>query len=127
MESLPLTTSPSKALRRCSSTGSIPTNESTGYDFSDPMEDKPKLRIRRLKTTKSTDSEQNPSVSTASEVKSPNQVPMCAALFVATALGTPAIAFTGLKLGMAAALGGGMMGFFTGRVFAENEYVKIRL
>ena len=57
------------------------------------------------------------------EAGAQSQVPMCAAMCVATALGTPAIALMGLKLGLAAALGGGMMGFVTGRIFAQNEYV----
>ena len=64
----------------------------------------------------------NPSAA-YTEAGAPSQVPMCAAMCVATALGTPAIALMGLKLGLAAALGGGMMGFVTGRIFAQNEYV----
>jgi hypothetical protein len=52
-----------------------------------------------------------------------SQVPIATALFVATCLGTPAIALTGLKLGMFAAVGGGIMGFATGKMFAEHEYV----
>ena len=55
--------------------------------------------------------------------KSNSQVPIATALFVATCLGTPAIALTGLKLGMFAAVGGGIMGFATGKMFAEHEYV----
>ena len=50
-----------------------------------------------------------------------SQVPIATALFVATCLGTPAIALTGLKLGMFAAVGGGIMGFATGKMFAEHE------
>ena len=50
-----------------------------------------------------------------------SQVPVATALFVATCLGTPAIALTGLKLGMFAAVGGGIMGFATGKMFAEHE------
>lgn len=53
--------------------------------------------------------------------KSSSQVPIATALFVATCLGTPAIALTGLKLGMFAAVGGGIMGFATGKMFAEHE------
>jgi len=52
---------------------------------------------------------------------SSSQVPVATALFVATCLGTPAIALTGLKLGMFAAVGGGIMGFATGKMFAEHE------
>ena len=50
------------------------------------------------------------------------QVPIAGALFVATCLGTPVIALTGLKMGMFAAVGGGIMGFATGKMFAEHEY-----
>ena len=50
-----------------------------------------------------------------------SQVPVAGALFVATCLGTPVIALTGLKLGMFAAVGGGIMGFATGKMFAEHE------
>jgi hypothetical protein len=50
-----------------------------------------------------------------------SQVPIAGALFVATCLGTPVIALTGLKLGMFAAMGGGIMGFATGKMFAEHE------
>jgi hypothetical protein len=50
-----------------------------------------------------------------------SQVPIAGALFVATCLGTPVIALTGLKLGMFAAMGGGIMGFATGKMFAEDE------
>ena len=53
-------------------------------------------------------------------------MPIATALFVATCLGTPAIALTGLKLGMFAAVGGGIMGFATGKMFAEHELVEIR-
>ena len=49
-------------------------------------------------------------------------MPVAAALFVATCLGCPAIALTGLKLGMAAAMGGGLMGYATGRIIEEHEY-----
>ena len=52
---------------------------------------------------------------------SASQVPIAGALFVATCLGTPVIALTGLKLGMFAAVGGGIMGFATGKMFAEHE------
>ena len=41
---------------------------------------------------------------------------------MATCLGCPAIALTGLKLGMAAAMGGGLMGYATGRIIEEHEY-----
>ena len=41
---------------------------------------------------------------------------------MATCLGTPVIALTGLKMGMFAAMGGGIMGFATGKMFAEHEY-----
>ena len=50
-----------------------------------------------------------------------SQVPIAGALFVATCLGTPVIALTGLKMGIFAAVGGGVMGFATGKMFAEHE------
>ena len=50
-----------------------------------------------------------------------SQVPIAGALFVATCLGTPVIALTGLKMGVFAAVGGGVMGFATGKMFAEHE------
>ena len=52
-------------------------------------------------------------------------MPIATALFVATCLGTPAIALTGLELGMFAAVGGGIMGFATGKMFAEHELVEL--
>ena len=89
---------------------------------------KPKLKIKKkLKPDKAKRSEESEEGSSSSHGRKEmaSQVPMCAAMFVATALGTPAIALMGLKLGMAAGLGGGMMGFATGRMFAENEYDHI--
>ena len=50
-----------------------------------------------------------------------SQVPIAGALFVATCLGTPVIALTGLEMGVFAAVGGGVMGFATGKMFAEHE------
>ena len=50
-----------------------------------------------------------------------SQVPIAGALFVATCLGTPVIALTGLKMGVFAAVGGGVMGFATGKMFAGHE------
>ena len=81
--------------------------------------DPPEKEDRSSKTEESTDSSSLTLPNKKEDVKS--QVPMCAAMCVATGLGTPAIVFMGLKLGMAFALGGGMMGFVTGRIFAENE------
>jgi len=62
-------------------------------------------------------------LSTIENEQPPNysQVPIAGALFVATCLGTPVIALTGLKMGMFAAVGGGVMGFATGKMFAEHE------
>ena len=37
-------------------------------------------------------------------------------------MGGPAILAAGLKLGMFAAVGGGMMGYTTGKMFADHEY-----
>ena len=49
------------------------------------------------------------------------QVPIAGGLVVATFLGGPVIFLAGLKLGMFAAIGGGIMGYATGKMFAEHE------
>ena len=46
---------------------------------------------------------------------------MAGAVFIATCIGGPAILVVGLKLGMFAAIGGGMMGYTTGKMFADHE------
>ena len=68
-------------------------------------------------------SEEEEAVSILIEDNKPDysQVPIAGALFVATCLGTPVIALTGLKMGIFAAVGGGVMGFATGKMFAEHE------
>ena len=43
------------------------------------------------------------------------------AVFIATCVGGPAVLVAGLKLGMFAAIGGGIMGYTTGKMFAEHE------
>ena len=43
------------------------------------------------------------------------------AVFIATCIGGPAVLVAGLKLGMFAAIGGGIMGYTTGKMFAEHE------
>ena len=43
------------------------------------------------------------------------------AVFIASCIGGPAILVAGLKLGMFAAIGGGIMGYTTGKMFAEHE------
>ena len=48
-------------------------------------------------------------------------LPMAGAVFIATCVGGPAILVVGLKLGMFAALGGGIMGYTTGKMFADHE------
>ena len=55
------------------------------------------------------------------------KIPIAGALFVATCLGTPVIALTGLKMGMFAAMGGGIMGFATGKLFADHEYEVVTM
>jgi hypothetical protein len=50
-----------------------------------------------------------------------SQVPIAGALFIATCVGSPVMALAGLKLGMFAAVGGAIMGFATGKMFAEHE------
>ena len=73
--------------------------------------------------TNSSNSEEEEAVSILIEDNKPDysQVPIAGALFVATCLGTPVIALTGLKMGIFAAVGGGVMGFATGKMFAEHE------
>ena len=48
-------------------------------------------------------------------------LPMAGAAFIATCIGGPAILVVGLKLGMFAAIGGGIMGYTTGKMFADHE------
>ena len=50
-----------------------------------------------------------------------HQVPIAGGLVVATFVGGPVIFLAGLKLGMFAAIGGGIMGYATGKMFAEHE------
>ena len=50
-----------------------------------------------------------------------SQIPIAGALFIATCLGSPVCAVAGLKLGMFAAVAGGIMGYTTGKMFAEHE------
>ena len=46
---------------------------------------------------------------------------MAGAVFIATCIGGPAILVVGLKLGIIAAIGGGIMGYTTGKMFADHE------
>ena len=48
-------------------------------------------------------------------------MPIAGGLVVATFVGGPVIFLAGLKLGMFAAIGGGIMGYATGKMFAEHE------
>ena len=48
-------------------------------------------------------------------------MPVFVGLICAGTLATPVILFMGLKLGMFAAIGGGIMGYATGKMFAEHE------
>ena len=85
---------------------------------------KPKSsRERRLATQQSVESADSMATTDtqAKPERGNSQVPIATALFIATCIGTPAIALTGLKLGMFAAVGGGIMGFATGKMFAEHE------
>ena len=50
-----------------------------------------------------------------------SQVPKAGALFIATCLGSPVCVVAGLKLGLFAAVAGGIMGYTTGKMFAEHE------
>ena len=53
-------------------------------------------------------------------------LPMAAAILVASCLGGKVILVAGLKLGMFAAMGGGMMGYTTGKIIQEQGSVFIR-
>ena len=48
-------------------------------------------------------------------------LPMGGAVFIAACVEGPAILVVGLKLGMFTAIGGGIMGYTTGKMFAEHE------
>jgi len=56
-------------------------------------------------------------------VKEPggSQVPVAGGLFVATCIGSPVCFVAGIKLGMFAAIAGGIMGYTTGKMFADHE------
>ena len=41
-------------------------------------------------------------------------------MFIASCIGGPAILVAGLKLGICAAIGGGIMGYTTGRMFSDH-------
>ena len=47
-------------------------------------------------------------------------IPIVAGVLIATVLGAPVILIAGLKLGMFAAIGGGAMGYTTGKMFSES-------
>ena len=50
-------------------------------------------------------------------------LPMVAAVLVASCLGGPVMFAAGLKLGVFAAVGGGMMGYTTGKIIQEHGSV----
>ena len=47
-------------------------------------------------------------------------LPMFGAMFIASCLGGPVCVLAGMKLGLFAAVGGGMVGYTTGKMFAES-------
>ena len=47
-------------------------------------------------------------------------LPMIGAMFIASCLGGPVCILAGMKLGMFAAVGGGIVGYTTGKMFAES-------
>ena len=47
-------------------------------------------------------------------------LPIVGGVIIATALGAPVIFVAGLKLGMFAAIGGGAMGYTTGKMFSDH-------
>ena len=47
-------------------------------------------------------------------------LPIVGGVLIATALGAPVIFVAGLKLGMFAAIGGGAMGYTTGKMFSDH-------
>ena len=51
-------------------------------------------------------------------------LPMFGAMFIASCLGGPTAILAGMKLGMFAAVGGGIMGYTTGKMFAESGLVS---
>ena len=53
--------------------------------------------------------------------ETPHVLPLAAAVMVASCLGGPVMFVAGLKLGVWAAVGGGMMGYTTGKMFADHE------
>ena len=53
--------------------------------------------------------------------KGSSQVPVAGGLFVATVIGSPVCVVAGIKLGMFAAIAGGIMGYTTGKMFADHE------
>ena len=50
-----------------------------------------------------------------------SQVPVAGGLFIATVVGSPVCFVAGIKLGMFAAIAGGIMGYTTGKMFADHE------
>ena len=55
------------------------------------------------------------------EESSIDPIPIVCAVMVASVFGGPVCLIANLKLGMFAAVGGGIMGFATGKMFAEHE------
>ena len=92
-------------------------------EATEDSQNRPQLTKKKvLPTQQSIESAESLSTETTNKKeKVSSQMPIAAALFVATCVGSPAIAVTGLKLGMAAALGGGILGYATGKMMAEHE------
>ena len=49
-----------------------------------------------------------------------NPIPMFGGVLLASVLGGPVVLIAGLKLGMFAAIGGGIMGYTTGKMFSDH-------
>ena len=49
-----------------------------------------------------------------------NPIPMFGGVLIASVLGGPVVFIAGLKLGMFAAIGGGIMGYTTGKMFSDH-------
>ena len=52
-------------------------------------------------------------------------IPVFGGVMVASVLGGPVVLIAGLKLGMFAAIGGGIMGYTTGKMFSDHGYTSV--
>ena len=52
-------------------------------------------------------------------------IPIVGGVLIASVLGLPVVLIAGLKLGMFAAIGGGAMGYTTGKMFSDHGYTEM--